>query len=472
MARQKQLISPSFADDDFCLVTLTVERKPEVDFVTDSQNLDYHVADKQTGEAFECRTKSRKSPVLMKSPFLCAPSGALVFPALIFMRSLASQTKDQKTLTTHAQALLLFYRWMRLNNRNIYDCFRDKENGVVYQFRDYLLENVKREVYDNNLKEVIIKGSYTASTCKAYVRTIIRFFSKLHHERIIQFSHDFVPFEFYFKRIPKKQQRSHHDKLSHIKDHYSTVVVETTELTKPFGQVQPIPSHHKLEPMLEDQKQTFYEYLNVYDSGFEHPDEIKNLMLYLATETGLRLEELVTFPASQIRLPSPGENTVSVKISELLNGCLTKFNKERTIEVPSKLMDKLFQYLTSNARSNAIKGAAFRHNVLFVKPSDGMPYATNTIQKHFEKLRGHIRIKNSDWYFTVHDMRATFATDWLYEQHTKRKVLFEILLDELKEIMGHEDTSSTEKYIKYMEDDQCWHEFSTRKNNYIKQAMG
>lgn len=470
MSRKKRLISPSYANGDYCYVWLTTEINPKIEFIQGSQHIDFQTIDQTTGEIFECKIKQRQKPSLIRAPYLCCPRGNLVFPVLLYMRSLVTLHKDKSTLMTHIQALLMFYRWLHKCRKTIYDCNAEIERGVVYQFRDFLLKNVKKESYNPELKVNETQGSLEASTCTAYLLKIIQFYVKLDHQRVLQLSESFKPFEFKIK-IMESQSSNRGNLLTNLNSNDRKIVVKTTGLTAPFGKVQSPSSSHTLKPMLEEDKQVFYEYIQTARSCCFDAENIKNLMLELATETGLRLEEFVTFPASGVVKNHKYSNNYKVTISENLNGCLTKNDKERTIVICEDLMCKLRAYLFSVERADAIKKAQFRHNCLFVKPQDGLPYSTNTLQKHFETVRDNICIENIDWYFTVHDMRSTFATNWLFEQHSKRGTLFENLIDELAEIMGHKSTTDTQKYVDYMQDEQNWKAFSASKNSFMRNVQ-
>ncbi|MBF4280677.1 site-specific integrase, partial [Vibrio anguillarum] len=120
-------------------------------------------------------------------------------------------------------------------------------------------------------------------------------------------------------------------------------------------------------PLREDEKQALYRYLDV-----ENSSDTKALMLYLKTEVGLRLEELITFPASVVEKPKA--KVVKVPIGERINGCLTKYRKDRTIEIPDHVMELLYEYKLSKARKEAIESGLLRHNHLFVQ-SNGCIYA-------------------------------------------------------------------------------------------------
>ncbi|HIF9346998.1 TPA: tyrosine-type recombinase/integrase [Photobacterium damselae] len=460
MGRSKRTIPMEFGQGDYCYVNITVERKPVAEFIIDEI----------TGE-LEPRIKKRENPVLITFPALFDGKGKNVFTANIFLRSLALSNLDLSTLDTHARALLLFFRWMKLEAKTIYDCSDDQENGVVYLFRDFLVENLRRDKLNED-NELTHEGSYAPSTCQTYIGTIIRFFEFMHAERIIRFSNDFVPFEYRSIRVTAKSRHNQDDLLGHVKpSDRRQLVVSTNDLSKPFGRKQKIANHHSLSPMREDEKRIFIDHIINNEICYSHAEYVKNLMLYTAIETGLRVEELCTFPLSEIRFPSTNEDEVSVTISEVKNGCLTKYDKERTIKVPSYLMDMLVKYKTSKERETIKVRTVLKHNSLFVNPRGGYPFSTNTIKTYFSKIRKEIRNSHSDWYFTVHDLRSTFATHWLYKRHEETGQIFDVLLDDLKDLMGHDSTETTKKYIRYMDSKKYWLEFANRKNIFISDIM-
>lgn len=455
MARQKKVTPKDIGNGDYCYMNVTVERQPEIEFYVDDK----------TGE-FQPKLKQRENPVLIHLPILVDPNGVNVFVVNLFMRYLAKQDLSQDALHSHIRALLLFYRWMYTVDKTIYDCSNEQENGVVYLFRDFLVDNLKRDSEVDG--ELVVEGIYEASTAGTYMGTIIKFYEFLHVERIVRFDKGFVPFEYKTVKVKRRSKGTQHDILGHLKRNDTRMIeVQTTGLKKPFGRVQRVESHHGLSPMREDEKLLFFNYLNPYGTNFIRSDEVKDLMLYTATETGLRLEELVTFPESEVKLPLAHEDVVKATISEVRNGCKTKFDKERTIEVPRQIMDLLFQYKTSKVRLIIKKRALMKHNCLFLSPQQGLPFSPKTIQSYFSSIRKTLIKQHSEWYFTVHDLRATFATHWLYREHQKSGLIFDVLLDELKNLMGHNSIETTQKYIKYMDTDKYWQEFSARKNNFM-----
>jgi integrase len=110
------------------------------------------------------------------------------------------------------------------------------------------------------------------------------------------------------------------------------------------------------------------------------------------------------------------------------------------------------------------------HGRLFVN-EDGQPYSKNTIQSFFNEARTKIREAHPYWYYRAHDLRATFATDWLYEEASQRSVFYDFLIQELSVIMGHESTSTTQKYIEFMNAKNAKIALSGSKNKIAQQTL-
>ncbi len=435
--------------------------------------------DPESGEIIHDVRNNAKS-FAHKLPILIDPDGINVVPVNLYLHSLLADPdiSSDKTIQSHAVALLSFYRWLsteipeHTHQRTgllvdekspvtIYDCTEKVEESPIVRYRDYLLENL----YTKN-ENGKVDGS--PSTASNYVLKVVNYFIFLHRQRIISISKTFRPFEFKAKTvcISNKGNRAQHEMLSHLnRSHSKEIIVYTTGLTRPFKNIKKPQDAdiRELNPLREDEKQELYKHLDI-----ENSYDTKALMLYLKTETGLRLEELITFPASVVNKPKA--KVVKVQIGESINGCLTKFKKNRTIEIPASVMDLLYEYKLSKARKKAIEKGLLRHNHLFVK-SNGNIYAPNTIQKYVETIRNDLTHCGLDIYFAPHDLRATFATDWLYSKHMETDKPFEALLQELADLMGHESTSTTQKYVNYMNDNKTWLEFAQRKNQFAQQSL-
>ena len=74
---------------------------------------------------------------------------------------------------------------------------------------------------------------------------------------------------------------------------------------------------------------------------------------------------------------------------------------------------------------------------------------------------------DSSWYYKVHDLRSTFATNWLRNEAAEREVGYDFLMSELANLMGHKSTATTEKYVMLMNESTSQRSAAKRKNNKI-----
>ena len=107
---------------------------------------------------------------------------------------------------------------------------------------------------------------------------------------------------------------------------------------------------------------------------------------------------------------------------------------------------------------------------LFVN-TRGLPFNKNTLQSKFSDIRAAIQDRHPSWYYRPHDLRSTFATHWLKREADRRVMVFDILICELADLMGHESTHTTQKYINFMNDLASKMEYARRKNRAAQRAM-
>lgn len=253
-----------------------------------------------------------------------------------------------------------------------------------------------------------------------------------------------------------------HDMLSHTKSSTKREY-EISNIMKEFPRADSTPIHKKLKPKPPEHIALFEEYVDCLPKPFP-------LMFRLAIKTGTRIEELTHFPADNIGEVDMSElDVVPVHLTK------TKGSKPRNIEVPLYLYEELEQYKYNRQRErNALKreqllnsnSESVVEDYLFIS-NKGRPYSENTLEKHFFALRKLIQVVEPAWYYRVHDCRSTFATQWLFTESNARGVSYEFLIDELAELMGHESTKTTEKYIKFMNEYESKLRAAKRKNNKL-----
>ena len=431
--------------------------------------------DAESGETSHEVKQSNTAKKALK--ILIDPQGQPVYPHNLYLNSILRRHRDNTN--TAALALLSFTRHLSSIGKTYRDVTDDEEESPIWLYVDYLLDNLKE--VDPNTGQFTSDVGYSLSTARTYTDVVISFYKWMHRYGILPIDEEHKSLEFEYVRV--KPGENKHDKLLHTRSN-RPFEVQTTTLKKRFPKIQSTPPELKLKPL----KPSDLTILNEYLSGLTGEAKTKSLMLRLALATGLRLEEFVTFPEVNITYPMEDCEVIPYTISKLQNGCNTKFNKERTIEIPYELMLELDEYKHSEERSSNLKKARLTldengeqipqkgvkstpHGRLFVSRK-GLPYSTNTLETFFSEVRRGIRESHPNWYYRVHDLRSTFATTWLGEEALERKVAYDYLLGELAVLMGHSSTKETQKYIDFMNSKKVKIEHSAKKNERIRRAMG
>lgn len=173
--------------------------------------------------------------------------------------------------------------------------------------------------------------------------------------------------------------------------------------------------------------------------GFEN--ESHKLMARLQLETGIRVEELVTFPASSVSDPDMSRDQrafVVVRLSP--QEMKTKGEVERAIHVPRGLMKALWIYkATVRSLRSASPGPQ-----LFVT-QQGSAYKTRSVWKIY-------RANSSLPGRTVnpHLLRHTYATHTLVALSRRMNVGNALLY--VRDRLGHASVKTTETYLHYADD--------------------
>lgn len=169
-----------------------------------------------------------------------------------------------------------------------------------------------------------------------------------------------------------------------------------------------------------------------------------NLMFRVMLQTGLRNEEVRTFPASYVfdptRRPSlQGKAKYRMHLSP--RDMRLKGDKPRSIDVPLPLLTDLWQYLVFERSAGKRRVGAHRPE-LFLNER-GTPFSEKTLDQVFRRLRQRVGFR-----VTPHMMRHVYAT---YTLHGLRERGFkgEALLY-LRDRLGHASITTTEIYLELL----------------------
>lgn len=395
---------------------------------------------------------------LKKTDIIIAPDGTVVYPQSLYLVSKLRGEGKVKDTGSIAKGLLAFTRYLDSTHYSQIDedgneippeyltyktLSRYEEEGAPWRFAEFLLSNC------NNIEGANGDEAFSLSTTRSYMSAVIGFYKWMQKYGYIK--NDVRNVVTHYTTGTVHQELNQHDMLAHTKSG-SKRTYETSNLMKMFPKKENTPAHKKLKPMHPEHKALFNEHVNSLPKA-------TGLIFRLCVEAGLRIDEAIHFPAHDIGKADYSDlDAVPVKITH------TKGSKPRTVDIPIELYEELEIYKESNARltnlnkcNELVQSGEVLDAVEYLFISNkGTPYSCNTLETHFSNLRKQIREVDSSWYYRIHDLRSTFATHWLWQESQKRAVGYDFLMDELAELMGHASTSTTEKYIKFMNklDDQ------------------
>lgn len=395
---------------------------------------------------------------IKKTDIIVAPDGRVVYPQSLYLVSKLRGEAAVKDTGSIAKGLLAFTRYLDSTHYSQVDedgheipceyltyktLSKYEEEGAPWRFAEFLLANC------NDIEGSSGSEAFSLSTARTYMGVVIGFYKWMQKYGYIKKNDDNIVTHYTTETV--HQELNQHDMLAHTKSG-SQRTYETSNIMKMFPKKQNTPAHKKLKPMHPEHKSLFNEHI------VSLPKTTK-LIFRLCVEAGLRIDEAIHFPAHNIGNADFGDlETVPVNITH------TKGSKARTVEIPIELYEELEIYKESHARLNnlnkrneLVQSGVILDAVDYLFTSNkGTPYSVNTLETHFSNLRKQIREVDSSWYYRIHDLRSTFASHWLWKESKERDVGYDYLMDELALLMGHESTSTTEKYIKYMNklDDQ------------------
>ncbi|OXX47131.1 site-specific integrase, partial [Vibrio sp. V07_P2A8T137] len=395
---------------------------------------------------------------LKKTDIIIAPDGTVVYPQSLYLVSKLRGEGKVKDTGSIAKGLLAFTRYLDSTHYSQIDedgneippeyltyktLSRYEEEGAPWRFAEFLLANC------NNIEGANGDEAFSLSTARSYMSAVIGFYKWMQKYGYIK--NDVQNVVTHYTTGTVHQELNQHDMLAHTKSG-SKRNYETSNLMRMFPKKENTPAHKKLKPMHPEHKVLFNEHVNSLPKA-------TRLIFRLCVEAGLRIDEAIHFPAHDIGKADYSDlDAVPVKITH------TKGSKPRTVDIPIELYEELEMYKESNSRltnlnkrNELVQSGEVLDTVEYLFISNkGTPYSGSTLETHFSNFRKQIREVDSSWYYRIHDLRSTFATHWLWQESQKRAVGYDFLMDELAELMGHASTSTTEKYIKFMNklDDQ------------------
>lgn len=178
----------------------------------------------------------------------------------------------------------------------------------------------------------------------------------------------------------------------------------------------------------------------------------QHLIYRLALQTGMRKEELLTFPASYIQDPSTKRAKAIVPVVLSSKDMVvksgrggTKGNKERTIHIPIALYERLWQYKLHERNELLLKNEVSEQKVLLLNRF-AQPYSIKgtTLNTELKQIVGRKEI-------SLHKLRHTYATFKLYSLRGNQNYRGDPLVY-IQDRLGHSSILTTQIYLHYLED--------------------
>jgi len=409
---------------------------------------------------------------LKKTDIIVAPDGRVVYPQSLYLVSKLRGEAAVKDTNSIAKGLLAFTRYLDSTHYPEVDDDGDEippeyltyktltqyeEEGAPWRFAEFLLANCRATPNATG------DEAYSLNSARSYMGAVIGFYKWMQKYGYLKNDDEHVLT--HFSKVESYAGINQHDMLAHTRSGEKRVY-EISNIMKMFPKNDQTPTYQKLKPMSFDHKELFSQHIDTLPKAI-------SLILRLCEEAGLRIDEATHFPARNIGEKDCSElEVVPVHITH------TKGSKPRTIEIPIALYEELEQFKDSNQRQKNLtrrkelidsKEERDTTEYLFIS-NKGRPYTENTLEVHFGVLRQRIRAIEPSWYYRIHDLRSTYATHWLWSESQERQVAYDYLMDELAVLMGHSSTSTTEKYIKFMNkfDEQL--RVAESKNNKINKG--
>lgn len=431
------------------------------DFVVD-QSIKREI-NRSTGELSICFEGSGNS--LGKLPLLYKEDGSSIRVANIWLIYLKANLR-KKAVNTQAQALLHYFTFI-------------EDIGIAWDTMPAALRKRPTYGFKKHLREAYKNGDIARSTANSYMGVVIKFY-KFYLARNHPFEHP--PFKY---EIVKVNTSGSHEYMRKTLIH-----VDTTDLrlklpndTSYYG------LSRKLLPMNHQEWRVAKKYYKKLQTGVSNrSNNAKSIALSqefqiaieLSRYCGLRRSEIISLRVNAIYKPSSEQ----LRKKYLINadglaldpraGVATKNGTVRIAEIPSELMQQLYDYTNSARYIQRRKLYEESHPEDKHKPplllnQLGKPYSSKSIDARWGELRNAIRSELPNFSHKFHNLRSTYAVERLKEL-LNSGIKEGKALDYLQSVMGHKSRATLLGYLKLSEEVVTANEIHELATNIILES--
>lgn len=337
-------------------------------------------------------------------PILITGKGRVVEEALDFCIAhmiKRGRVQSKKTWVTYGKALYQFFGWCEVNSVDWRDVGNDREATILAEFRDWNLSSEG--------------GNLSATTVNARLRLLCAFYRYAANRGWVTT----VPYS--METVTVRQSKGF---LAHVDGRGGIRSTADVMLKTPRTVIRVLSKHQATDLL----------------AAITNPTH--KLIVRLALTTGLRREELATFPLKYVINPTTYTKHRSfIRVNLDPRDMTLKFNQPRGIDVPRTVMDALWQYVL-NRRHQHESVTGQRQSILFLTES-GQRYANDGAA--FLGLVKNAGEAAGIPYVNVHMLRHTYATHTLYAMMQSKAQTHALLY--VRDRLGHASVTTTEKYL-------------------------
>lgn len=310
---------------------------------------------------------------------------------------------SKKSWEPTGQALYDFFGFLQAHELNWDDVDRGEEKDLVSAYRDYCTETIKHERSTVRQRLVYVVAFYKFAARKGWI--------------------DKIPFEYEQRRAPSSSAfLAHTDASGGIH-----------EVASPMPRAQ----RKLIKYLTRDQAAALI-------AAATNPHH--RIIIRLALGSGLRREELATFPTSYVanaRASRLATNNVRIMLDPSDgSGMKTKGDNPRTIFITRRLLDELHHYLV-HWRGERASLSDEEEKPLFLTQA-GLPWANDG-----KGIEAMVRTVGTKTGITTHPhmLRHTYATQTLVtlQRHRKTNRLEPVVF--LQRQLGHSSIATTMNYL-------------------------
>ncbi|MFS1904031.1 tyrosine recombinase XerC [Vibrio lentus] len=419
----------------------------------------------QNGKSFHCHPLNKNIgslPTLFTDDYVFVSEVNNYF---FYLKSI----KKAKDLSPCSRALYKYWSFLEENNLE-WDRFPPaKKFKPTYQFRSYLLTQVKKE-------------ELRPSTANSYINHVKNFYLWAMHEGYLRVRNEKeAPFKIEIIQVQNQGM------LAHLSP---TISVDSSDLRIKVPKDSQSKNVRPLSPLSRES-------VALVASHLHHTSRELKLLILLAIQTGLRIEEASSFTVDALNSATPlveSEHRYEVLLSPSGTGVQTKYGKDRHIEISAELLDVLTDYRISERRLHRVNKLhekiekmnrgelqakqevieklklCERHEPLFVS-EQGNPVTSRSTNARWSEYRAIIQKKDAIFKHRFHDLRATYGTFRLHD--LLQSGLAEVeCLELLMGWMGHENEITTWKYLRFLKRKEVFKEKFALLDSIMHNALG